>query len=390
MKVSMIKLIVILLLFIAIMFCTSCSDNPVKQTKAPSTWIKFFGKENIASGNSVLQTLDGGYIITGSTTFGTPSNTYVYIMKADSYGDIMWEQLFGGTGRSRGKSIRETSDGGFIIVGSTSSYSKGSIYLIKLDSKGNLEWSEVYEGTIGNSVCETNDNGFLIVGETSIAGAGANDVYLIKTDSIGNLIWSKTFGGLQNDWGNSLYKTSNGNYIIAGTKESVGATDVYIIKVNKSGNLIWEKTFGGTGRDFGESVYQTSDGGFIITGETEVRQFDFDIYLVKINSNGNLIWEKTFGGTKGDVGKSVSQTSDGGFIITGYTYSSGAGSADLILLKTNHNGLLSWEYTIGGASFDYGESVCEIVGGGFIITGGTSSFSESGYLIKTDSLGNVE
>ena len=254
---------------------------------------------------------------------------------------VQWEKTFGGSDWDYGYSVQQTSDGGYIIAGDAFC-EPGSVdvYLVKTDSAGNLLWQKTFGGSDydwGHSVQQTSDGGYIIAGTTYSFGAGSDDVYLVKTDSAGNLLWQKTFGGSEWDGGNSVQQTSDGGYIIAGRTESFGAGsgDVYLIKTDSEGNQKWQQTFGGSNSDWGYSVQQTSDGGYIIAGVTDYYPDDYvgDVYLVKTDSAGNLLWQKTFGGSVWDCGYSVQQTSDGGYIIAGETYSFGAGNFDVYLIK---------------------------------------------------------
>ena len=203
------------------------------------------------------------------------------------------------------------------------------------------KWFGGFNWDHGASVVQTTDLGYIVTGWTSSYGAGSYDVYLIKTDSTGDTLWTKTFGGIEDDLGRSVVQTTDGGYIITGYTSSYGAGsyDVYLIKTDSLGDTLWTKTFGGIEDDGGYSVVQTNDGGYIITGYTySYGAGSYDVYLIKTDSTGDTLWTTTFGGTNVDLGRSVVQTTDEGYIVTGYTYSYGAGSADVYLIKTDSLG----------------------------------------------------
>ncbi len=202
-----------------------------------------------------------------------------------------------------------------------------------------VQWQKTFGGSnkdFGRSVQQTSDGGYIIAGTTKSFGAGYYDAYFIKTDSEGNFQWQKTFGGTIDDYAWSVQQTSDDGYIIAGYTHSfsVGKADVYLIKTDPNGNQQWQKTFGGSESDGGYSVKQTTDGGYIITGRTKSFGAEgYDVYLIKTDSEGNLLWQKTLDGSLGDMGHSVQQTTDGGYIIAGFTSSFGAGYYDVYLIK---------------------------------------------------------
>jgi hypothetical protein len=349
-------------------------------------WTQTFGGSSVDRGYSVQQTTDGGYIIAGTFSAGTAD---VYLIKTDNNGNKQWTRTFGGSSGDYGRSVQQTTDGGYIIAGFTDSFGAGSydIYLIKTDSYGNEQWTRTFGGSSkdqGFSVQQTTDGGYIIAGWTESFGAGSYDVYLIKTDNSGSKQWTQTFGGSSGDYGRSVQQTADGGYIIAGWTESFD--DVYLIKTNSDGNEQWTRTIGGSGKDYGHSVQQTTDGGYIIAGFTEsFGAGSYDVYLIKTDNNGNKQWTQTFGGSDSDWGHSVQQTTDGGYIIAGWTESFGAGSKDAYLIKTDGNGNEQWNKTVGGSNLDRSNSVRQTTDGGYIIAGFTESFGAGGsdvYLIK--------
>ena len=362
-------------------------------------WETTFGGASADVGESVQQTTDGGYIITGLThSYG---NGYgysdVYLLKTDVYGVEQWSQTLGGTNYEAGYSIQQTTDGGYIITGGKGGGNGNSedVYLIKTDVNGVELWSQTFGGT-GQDYCfsvqQTTDGGYVITGDTDSYGNGSYDVYLIKTDVNGVELWSQTFGGPYYDEGKSVQQTTDGGYIITGTTGEWGFGNVYLIKTDGSGIEQWSQTFGAsTVNDWGQSVQQTTDGGYIITGGKGGGNGNSeDVYLIKTDGSGIEQWSQTFGGTGSGAGGSVQQTTDGGYIITGYTTSFGNGSRDVYLIKTDGSGIEQWSQTFGGTDDDEGKSVQQTTDGGYIITGTTGGWGfRNVYLIKTDANGNA-
>ena len=364
-------------------------------------WEQTFGGNDVDRGRSVLQTNDGGYILTGFTKSSGNGLSDVYLIKTDNSGYEQWSKTYGGSSSDDGSSVQQTTDGGYIISGSTGINGNGDydIWLIKTDENGNEIWSQTYGGNSGDesySVIETIDSEFVIVGFTTSFGNGNEDIWLIKTNQNGIEQWSQTYGGVEEDIGVSIQQTNDGGFIITGYTNSFGNgnRDVYLIKTDGNGNELWSQTFGGIFNDLGHSVQQTTDGGFIITGVTTSFVDPLgDIYLIKTDNNGNEQWIQTYGGVEYDLSYSVKQTNDNGYIILGETESFGSGKLDFYLVKTDENGNYEWSQTYGGVEDDWGISLDITSDGGFILCGVTESFGnniqEDILLIKTDDQGNI-
>jgi hypothetical protein len=271
------------------------------------------------------------------------------------------------------------------------------VWLIKTDSSGKKLWDSTYGGRqedCGNSVRQTADGGYVIVGYTASSGAGSSDVWLIKTDARGRRVWDRTFGGPDADDGYSVEQTTDGGYVVAGWTASYGAGshDVWLIKTDASGKEAWNKSFGNLGLDESYSVRQTTDGGYIVAGTaTPPDAGSRDVWLIRTDKAGKKVWSETFGGVHDDAGNSVLQTRDGGYVVTGFTYSYGAGGADVWLLKVDASGKKVWDRTFGGTRDDDGYSVEPTSDGGLVIAGYTTSLvspDENALLIKTDADGN--
>jgi hypothetical protein len=309
-----------------------------------------------------------------------------------------WNKIFDRSRGDKAYAVQQTSDGGYIVAGVTEvgpnpclEPCPDSIWLIKTDPNGNEEWNKIFDASYWDfaySVQQTSDGGYILAGQT-LLGAGGGDVWLIKTDSNGAETWNKTFGGTDWDRADSVQQTFDGGYIIAGKTRSFGAgsEDAWLIKTDSDGNEVWNKTFGGSDYDYARSVRQASDGGYIIAGYTEsFGAGGGDVWLIKTDPNGNEEWKKTFGDWRADRAECVQQTFDGGYVIAGQTVSfTVEGYYDVWLIKTDPNGNEEWNTVFGGPAFDYGYSVQQTSDGGYILAG-------RGYtnLIKTDSHGKEE
>jgi hypothetical protein len=372
-------------------------------------WPKTIGGPGSDMAGSVQQTSDGGYVMVGKTMSDITNSYDIYLIKTDADGTVLWTKTYGGQGHENGSSVRQTSDGGYIISGSTTPYSASDdctadAYLVKTDAAGTVLWTKTFgmpgKEDSATSVQQTSDGGYILVGETMSFGAGSYDFYIIKTDASGNAVWTRTFGKNSCDYATSVQQTPDGGYIIAGTTMAYEATNPYgaynilLLKMDANGNASWWKLFGGDKDDFSGTVRRTSDGGYILAGTTYSFGAGYcDLYLIKTDSSGNALWTKTLGGTDADGGGSVVQASDGGYIVAGSSQSFGAGAADVYLLKTDSSGNVVWTRTFGGPDSEGGASVQQTSDGGYVVSAYTNSFGEGDwdvYLIKTDSNGLIE
>ncbi|MCK4412317.1 MAG: T9SS type A sorting domain-containing protein [Candidatus Eisenbacteria sp.] len=357
------------------------------QASAAPLWTQTYGGSQYDWGRMVQQTDDGGYVIVGDTySFGVGSYD-VWLIKTDADGDILWTATYGGINEERGYSVQQTTDGGYIIAGTTCSYGAGTydVWLVRADTDGTELWAKTFGGTSwdwGWSAQQTQDGGYIITGYTESYGPGVSAVWLIKTDEDGNSIWTKTFGGSSSDYGCSVQQTSDEGYIIVGDTYSYGAgsRDIWLIRTNSDGDSLWTRTFGGSSSDGATSVRQTEDGGHIVTGYTKsFGAGEADVWTIKTDCNGATVWAETYGGAQSDYGSSVRQTVDGGYFTVGYTESYGAGNDDVWLIRTASNGDTLWTETYGGSNFDRGRSGQETLDGGYIVVGETYSFEEGEY-----------
>jgi len=302
-------------------------------------WERTFGETGWAEGRAVRQTSDGGYILTGFVRVDDQPD--VWLVKTDADGNKEWARTFGGPEAEWGFSVEETSDDGYVVAGFTRSEGEGEedAWLIKTDSRGRQVWGRTFGGPqadYARSVWQTSDGGYIIAGRTSSYGSGGADAWLIKTDADGNEQWSWPFGGPKDDFANAVQQTSDGGYVFAGGTRSAGDgnTDMWLVKTDGNGTLEWGEAFGGSDEEEGCSVQQTPDGGYVMAGyTTSYGAGEEDVWLVKADSRGREQWSRTFGGSRCDIGYAVQWTSDSGYVVAGVTESYGNGSVDMWLLK---------------------------------------------------------
>ncbi len=375
-------------------------DHPIKNKE-----MNPIGSVFINIGQCVQQIHDNGYIVTGfkqKFDFRNPGSGIIQntiIMKHNANGEGEWKKTFEFMNGNMGNSIQQTDDKGFIIGGSAVSSDISYALLLKTDDQGNEEWKKTYQGfknSMANSVQQTADKGFILTGSSS----SSNDenitlLLLLKTDEVGNVEWNKTFYYDNISMGYSVQQTEDMGYIITGGTGNFeflpGSLNinfkVLVLKTDISGNIEWSKIFEFMDIDIGYSVQQTKDKGYIIGGTTIlISSYTSHALLLKLDELGNEQWHKTLAKKNG---RSVQQTEDNGYILGG----TNTASSKAMLLKTDENGNEQWTKTYKGLGISVGISVKQTVDKGFILTGSTSksiySLKTSTYLVKTDENGNL-
>jgi PGF-CTERM protein len=369
----------------------------VQQSATPiMRWDRTFGVQGDDNAYSLAHTSDGGYILAGSSHFYIGERHWdmdARLVKTDANGNMQWQRTIGGIEFDEAYSAMQTSDGGYIFAGRTSSYGAEfyGIWLVKTDAKGIEQWNRTFGGNdsdIASSVRQASDGGYIIAGRTKSFGAGSYDFWLVKTDSEGTEQWNRTFGGGSSDRLYSFQQTIDGGYILGGDTRSfgMGSSDFWLVKTDNNGIELWNRTFGGANNDRAYSLQQTSDGGFILAGVTRSLHW-YDCWLVKTDAEGVEMWNRTIGPNEDNSPNHILQIPDGGYIIAGETGSvESGGYNDMWLVRTDHVGEVEWEMTLGGTGQgDVARSVLLAPDGGLVVAGDKDWFTELGtdfWLIK--------
>ncbi|MBK7886631.1 MAG: T9SS type A sorting domain-containing protein [Bacteroidetes bacterium] len=408
------KLVCVLLLLIKL----SVSGQEIE-------WQKTIGGSWSDKLSSIEQTADGGYllggssrsIISGDKTENSLGGYDYWILKTDSSGNIQWQNTIGGGWNDRHSSIEQTVDGGYILGGTSLSDISGDktenrmggddYWIVKIDSFGNIQWQNTIGGNDNDQLStlqQTIDGGYIlggsslsgISGDKTEVGYGGWDYWIVKIDSTGSIQWQNSMGGSDYDYLRSIQQTSDGGFILGGYSASnisvdkaencLGVFDYWIVKIDSLGNIQWENTIGGNGIDVLSSIQQTTDGGFIVGGhsdshisddKTEVNLGFQDYWIVKTDASGVVQWQNTIGGSLSDYLNAILQTVDGGYILSGTSLSGSSGNKsefnlgdkDYWIVKTDTAGNIQWQNTIGGSLGDELMSAQVTVDGGYILGG---------------------
>lgn len=383
------------------------------QTQTPYVQ-KFFGGSGNSVARAVQTTSDGGFIVAGNNdssggdvTVNHGERDY-WVVKIDASGNIQWEKSLGGSGDDTATAIQTTSDGGYLVAGHTISLNGDvsgpnlggyDVWLVKLDALGNIQWQK----SIGSSgddevfaMQATSDDGYVLAcRQGSIGGNYWNwDCYIIKIDASGNIQWQKTMGGSGQDVAHSIQVTPDGGYIVSGVSNSNdgdvtvnnGGVDCWVIKLDTIGNLQWQKSYGGSGNDAGYSIQVTSDGGYIVAGTSNSNNGDLtgnygnrDFWVLKLDVLGNIQWQKNMGGSGNESAVSVQVTYDGGYLVGGFTSSNNGdvtgnhGSYDCWVLKLDVSGNIQWQKTLGGSGSDWASAIQTTTDDAYVVVGYSDS-----------------
>jgi hypothetical protein len=392
-------------------------------------WQKTYGGSFYDKAVSVVETHDGGYFVGGhsqSDNFDL-SNHYGFfdgwVIKLDHTGELEWKKSIGGRGEDYINSVIETSDNKYICVGHSNSvdfditenYGHNDYWIIKFAENGTVEWKKSLGGNsndYGFSISKADNDSYVLAGYSEsndnyvLGNHGQFDAWLLKIDGAGNVLWQKTYGGAKSDYAHSIKNTQDGGFIFVGYSNSEdlsgltnkGGLDFWVVKLNKEGEMEWQNTFGGSLDEYAKSVIQCSDGSFVIAGETYSHDYDAignhsdydnpsnrDYLIVKINSSGQKIWSRCYGGVKNEYARSILQMVDGEYIVVGESYSANGegdpvgnhGSADFWVLKLNPvNGDMRWHKTYGGSGHDEPNCMLTTFDNGYLIIGNTASPSD--------------
>ena len=388
-----VRLVFLILLFILVLFPVSVFA---------SSWAKSYGGPDLEVTSSIQQTSDGGFIVAGhEDLYGISEGNVAWMLKLNSTGNVAWNKFYDHALYGAGAySIQQTLDGGFIVAGYTIVYDPVYPYtdclVLKLNANGNITWQKTYDGSLwdeAHSVQQTSDGGFIVAGQTDYNHS--RSIWVLRLDANGNDIWQKAWGG--DIFGGSIYggaysiqQTLDGGFIVAGW----AIDDIWVLKLNANGNVTWQKTYGGSGTaEVARSIQQTTDGGYIVAGYTDSYGAGrFDMWVLKLNANGNVTWQKTYGGPGTEAAYSIQQTTDSGYIVAGYTDSYGAGSSDMWVLKLNANGNVTWQKTYGGPDTEAAYSIQQTTDSGYIVAGSTNSYGAGGrdfWVLKLNANGNI-
>ena len=387
------------LLVLALVVLASVSTHPALGAISPhNVWARTFGGTGIEQAYSMHQTSDGGFIIAGSTSSSGAGGNDAWLIRLDPSGQIIWQKAYGTAGNDYALAVQQTNGGGFIVSGFTGPGFIGSAWIFKTDQAGNIEWQKMYDG-FGCCILpiqQTLDDGFIVSGFTN---SGTGQVQVVRLNSTGAPMWAKDYGNATAfNAAFSIQTTPDGGFVVAGITNGHAVNgliegDDWVFKIDATGNILWQNAYGGSRANYALSIAKTSDDGFVVAGWTSsFGAGGEDAWLLRLDKTGGVIWQKAYGGTGEDVATSVGQTFDGGFIVAGFTNSSGAGGQDAWVVKLTSTGNIVWQKTYGGPGDDHAISAEQTADGGFVVAATTSSFGNGNsdfWIIKLNQDGSI-
>jgi hypothetical protein len=355
-----------------------CAASALAQLPGDTIWTKTYGGIGSDLAREIQPTSDGGFIVVGDYEMVEDGTNGIYLLRLNSSGDTLWTRVHCYGPYSIGRSVMETSEGGFVLGGySNQPEENGHFYLMKTDSNGDTLWTHRYGGdSYSEAECirPTDDGGFILVGTIDSITAGGVVGYAVKTDSAGNSEWEQTYyiGNLNTF--HSVEQTTDGGYIMLGGGGFWGNHDIWLVKTDAGGDTLWTAYFSAGDDDYGFGFQQTNDGGYIIAGSTwSTTTVNWDVILVKTDSLGIQQWLKRSGQSSNEQAMSIKLTDDGGFIIAGSTDYGRDGYTDMWLIRADSSGNIIWTATYGGAGNEVANSVNITATGDFILAGSRDS-----------------
>jgi len=379
----------VLCLLLAVACQLFCHEGPA--FSAPGGWAATYGGAKDDKAHCVQQTSDGGYIVAGCTTsFGAGDEDFL-VLKLRVDGAVEWQKTYGGVEGEWAESIQQTVDGGYIVAGYTESFDARETngWVLKLRPDGTVEWQKAYGGVKKDAIAsiqQTVDGGYIVAGRTKSFGADQEDAWVLKLRPDGTVEWQKTYGGGNGDTVNCVRQTSDGGYVVAGYTGNFapgdGATDLWVLKLRPDGAVEWQRAYGGSRWDAASCIQQTNDGGYVVAGGTRLFGTQlFDAWILKLRPDGAVEWQKTYGGAGHEVACSIKCASNGGYVVAGERFSREGGRGDAWVLKLRADGSVEWEKVYGGNSWDIANCIQQTLDGGYIVAGWTDSFAEDSNLL---------
>lgn len=375
-------------MLLGVLICLSAHGQEID-----SLWSRSYGGPSFDQCNTVLPTADGGYIIAGS--WANPATyTFAWVIKCDANGDSVWSRHFGDGNGDNVIDLQPTSDGGYIMAGITYNTGGGDYSLRKLDVNGNEEWEQSY-GTPAleqaHNVLQTADGGYVLMGFSQ--ATGNSDFWFVRTNSVGDSLTSQRHGGGGQDLGWGMNPTPDGGYMLAGVTSSTGAglTDMWVVKVNEDGVHQWDRSYGSPLSDQCYAITPSDDGGFYLSGMTQgFGAALWDYWLVRIESDGDTLWTRRYGGPGFERVRSMETDNDGNIIMAGFTTGFGSGANDMWLVKAAPNGDSLWSMTLGTTGGERANCMVPTADGGHIVVGYIDPLNDGftdHWLVKTGVVG---